>query len=83
MMSELRWRWIYFRHQTLFVWTEKLLMWLAWHLPKSLVEKATIRVFSTATTGKYGTSNPYNVDVFTALNRFQADELQKLAEIDH
>ncbi len=32
---------------------ERLLTWIAWHLPKSLVYWATIRAGAHASTGKY------------------------------
>ena len=37
-------------------------MWLAWRLPKKLLLFAIIRGFADATTGKWGTTNPNDVD---------------------
>lgn len=33
---------------------ERLVMWIAWSLPRDVVKWATIRTFAHATTGKWG-----------------------------
>lgn len=59
--------WMGWRQKTL---TEKLVVWLAWHLPRSVVSWCVIRVWAHATTGPYSLDEPTGVDVFTALKRW-------------
>jgi hypothetical protein len=51
---------------------EAATMWIAWHLPRSLVYWATIRLTARATTGEYGQTDPTILDVMTALKRWAA-----------
>lgn len=47
--------------------------WLAWRLPRLLVQWAYIRVVAGATTGRYGDTVPGELDVMTALRRWQSE----------
>jgi hypothetical protein len=49
---------------------DKILMSIAWSLPKSLVKWCCIRVFAIATTGKYSNKTPDQVTIFDALEAF-------------
>ena len=50
---------------------EKILMWLAWKLPRSLVYWAVIRVLAHATTGGYGNTVVPELTVADALRRWE------------
>ena len=50
---------------------EKIVTWVAWHLPKNLVYWAFIRLAAHATTGKYGNTHPDELSVMEALNRWE------------
>jgi hypothetical protein len=45
--------------------------YVAWFLPRKVVEKCFFRVMFYGTTGKYGTTDPNDLDVMTALERWQ------------
>lgn len=45
--------------------------WLAWRLPRPLVQWAYIRVVAHSTTGDYSNTAPGELDVMTALRRWQ------------
>jgi hypothetical protein len=52
-------------------WRETLVCWIVWHLPRSLVYWATIRLFAHATTGRWGSETPDSVTIWTALKRWE------------
>lgn len=49
---------------------EKLAVWLAWHMPRPLVYWCAIRLMSWATVDKYGDTDPNELKVMTALERW-------------
>jgi len=49
---------------------EKLWMWVAWRLPRPLVEWCAIRLMAHATQGQWGNESPDAVSVMTALKRW-------------
>lgn len=49
---------------------EKLLIWIAWHLPKELVKWCYIRVGVYATTGEYGNTVVPEITMTDALKRW-------------
>lgn len=49
---------------------EKVWIWLAWHLPKTLVKWAAVRLMAHATTGEYGSHHPDSVSIMDALERW-------------
>lgn len=50
---------------------EKLLLKIAYFLPKELIRWCVIRVWATATTGEYSRTDASGVTVFEALSRFE------------
>ena len=50
---------------------EKAWMWLAWHLPKTLVMWAAVRLMSAATTGKYSNQIVGELTCVDALGRWE------------
>jgi hypothetical protein len=50
---------------------DRLLMWLAWRLPKQLVMWATIRLVAHATTGKYSSTVVPELSAMDALKRWE------------
>ena len=51
-------------------WWNRLMLKIAWRLPRRLVEWVFIRVASHATQGKWGTESPDDVSVMEALDRW-------------
>ena len=49
---------------------ERLVMWIAWHVPKWLAYWCFIRVAAHATTGEWSGSVPHNVSIMDALERW-------------
>lgn len=49
---------------------DRFVMWLAWRLPRRLAYWAAIRVAAHATTGEYGTTDPNELNVMDALDRW-------------
>lgn len=49
---------------------DRLVMWLAWRLPRELAYWAAIRVAAHATTGRYDNTDPGQLDVMEMLNRW-------------
>ena len=49
---------------------DKLWIWLAWKLPKSLVKWATIRLVANATTGEYSNQVVPSLTAVDALERW-------------
>ena len=49
---------------------EKLLMWIAWHLPRSLVMWCAMRVGAHATTGKYSSQVVPDLKFMDAMKRW-------------
>lgn len=49
---------------------EKVWMWLAWHLPRTLVYWCAVRLMAHATTGKYGETIVPDLTCLQALNRW-------------
>ena len=52
---------------------EKIIQWIAWHLPKKLVYWCAIRLISYGTVGKYSNQNVPNLKAITALQRWSKD----------
>ena len=52
-------------------WREKFLMWIAWHLPKSIVMWCAIRVTAHATTGEYETQIVPDLTAMDAVKRWE------------
>lgn len=50
---------------------ERFWMWLAWKLPKPLVNWATVRLFAHATTGQYGHTVVPELTAMDALKRWE------------
>jgi hypothetical protein len=50
---------------------EKIVIWISWHLPKSVAYWCAIRVGSHATCGQYGTSSPTDLLFMDALDRWE------------
>ena len=51
-------------------WVEKFWRWIAWHLPRRLVTWCYCRVIAHATTGQYGNTDPSELPVMEAWNRW-------------
>lgn len=70
MQAELRWQWLYRRY--LFrEWCDKRAMWIAWHLPRSVVRWAMIRVMAHGTTGRYNHIDPSTLHWSEALQYWE------------
>ena len=54
-------------------WPERFGLWLAYKLPRSLAMWAFIRVTAHASQGKYGATNPEELNVMEALKRWDTD----------
>ena len=52
---------------------EKIVMWVAWHLPRTLAMWAYYRVLAHATTGKYGKTLVTDLTAMDAIDRFCKD----------
>lgn len=50
--------------------TEKLAMWVAWHLPRIICHWCAVRLFAHATQGKWGNEHPESVTVIDAMKRW-------------
>ena len=50
---------------------DKMVMWIAWHMPKWLVYWCSIRLMAHATTGKYGNDIVDSVSIMDALKRWE------------
>lgn len=48
----------------------KLAEWIAWHLPRSVVRYAAVRLFTHATTGRYGRTEVPALTFMDALRRW-------------
>lgn len=55
---------------------ENICIWIAWRLPKHLVQWCYIRVHSYATMGKYGMDHPDSVSWNEALKRFDLPNVE-------
>ncbi len=53
---------------------ERVLMWIAWHLPRSLVKWCYVRVGAHATTGKHGHTVVPDLSMMDALKRWDDDQ---------
>lgn len=49
---------------------EKAVIKVAWLLPRSLVKWCAIRIHAHATTGQWGNTQPYQLDIMTAMKRW-------------
>ena len=70
---------IYSRYEFRYEWekrTEKFWMWIAWHLPHTLVMWCAVRVGVEATTGKWSHGIVPEVTFMDALNRWTYPNLQ-------
>lgn len=50
---------------------EKILMWIAWHMPRSVAYWCAVRVNANATTGKYETQVVPELTAMDALKRWE------------
>ncbi len=71
---DLRLEWLFFKSRVDRRW-EKLMMTLAWKLPKVLVKCASLRLMAHATQGEYSDTEVPELDVLTALGRWDFDKL--------
>ena len=53
---------------------DRALMWIAWHLPRSLVMWCYVRVGAHATTGQYGNTVVPDLTMMDALKRWEATD---------
>lgn len=49
---------------------EKIVMWVAWHMPKGIVYWCSIRLIAHATQGKYGDTEVPSLAAMEALQRW-------------
>jgi hypothetical protein len=49
---------------------EKLILWIVWKLPKTIIYWAAIRLMSFATCGQYGNDSPTDLPMMEALKRW-------------
>tara|TARA_R110000782_G_scaffold70244_1_gene141131 strand:+ start:202 stop:411 length:210 start_codon:yes stop_codon:yes gene_type:complete len=52
---------------------EKVVIWIAWHLPKSVAMWACYRVLAYSTTGKYETTIAPEITAMEAIDRYMKD----------
>lgn len=52
--------------------SEKIIMWIAFHLPKTLVYWCAIRLMAHATTGQYGNQIVPELTAMDALKRWES-----------
>ena len=50
--------------------TERLMLWIAWHLPRRLAYWTFIRVAARGTTGEYGSTDVTTLTVIDAMQRW-------------
>lgn len=50
---------------------EKILIWIVWHLPRTIVYWCSIRLMAYATTGKYETQAVNELTLINALQRWE------------
>lgn len=63
-------------------WTERLLMWIAWHLPRTLVGYCYVRVAAEASCGKFHDREMGTITAVEAyLAWFEEYEPDELAEL--
>ncbi len=74
MKDELSWIWAWHIKERVRRLREKLLMWIAWHLPRDLVMWCYVRVGAHATTGKFGGEIVPEVRMMDALQRWTMNE---------
>lgn len=65
-MKDIAIEWLIWKKQT----REKVWMWIAWKLPKTLVMFASVRMIAHATQGKYGTTIVPELSAMDALKRW-------------
>ena len=51
---------------------ERFWCWLAWRLPRDLVMWCAVRLMAYATTGPYDKTQPGEISIIDALNRWRA-----------
>lgn len=51
---------------------EKMLIWIAWHMPKSLVKWCSIRLLANATQGEYSSQVVPELYAMDALKRWES-----------
>lgn len=66
----LRWLWDYHIKYKATRLRERILIWIAWHLPHDLVMWCYVRVGAHATSGKYGDEIVPDVRMMDALQRW-------------
>lgn len=63
-------------------WTERLFMWIAWHLPRRLVGCCYVRVATEASTGEFRDREMAMITAVEAyiawLKKYEPDELDEL-----
>lgn len=72
VLEEIRWWRVYVVNPWCRNKRERVLMWTAWHLPKSLAYWTTIRVMAHATTGEYDSTNPTTLSAMDILRRWES-----------
>lgn len=58
--------------EKLTMWREKFTIWVAWHLPRSVVYWCAIRLMAAATVPPYGDQIVPELMAFDALKRWEA-----------
>ena len=62
-------RWVHVRYELSRCW-ERLLLWVVWHLPRTLVKWCYIRVGAHATTGEWSSTVVPELSMMDALKRW-------------
>lgn len=62
--------WSEFRYYAILKPRERVVMWVAWHLPRKLVMRAYCRVGAYATTGKWSSTVTTEITMMEALRRW-------------
>ena len=71
-MENIKFRYNEFKHWHIVRRKEKVVRWVAWHLPKTLVMWCYMRVAAHATTGQYGNTNVAELGMMDAIKRWDA-----------
>lgn len=72
MTERMRFLWAWHVQTRLMRQGERLVMWVAWHLPKSLVMWCYVRVGAYATMGQYGDTEVSELTMMDALKRWKS-----------
>lgn len=70
MRQQMHWIWVYHIKHRVSRWSERLTVWIAWHLPRILVMWCSVRLAAHATMGEWGNTDPSELSVMDALERW-------------